>query len=215
VYAPYVLLRSLQQWRSRKAITLPGDIRDVLEATYAQSGPAEPNAWRQLREKLEQKKRTLAAQALSATQIWAQPALLDEEGVQTRFNTYLMAQLLLARSIEPVNARTVRLHLLEGGAVEAGDCHWNFDAAKGIYRNLARVPRWAVLDALADNPPSWLTNHVSQPTAVGLLRSDGCIGWPGDETETGLSYSADQGIVINRTRVPRPVTKEEFDESYD
>ena len=35
VYAPYVLLRSLQQWRNRSTLTLPDDIRPILEATYA------------------------------------------------------------------------------------------------------------------------------------------------------------------------------------
>jgi CRISPR-associated endonuclease/helicase Cas3 len=113
VYAPYVLLRSLQQWRSRVAITLPTDIRAILEATYAEPA-ADPEVWRQLHDELEQQKRNLAAHALSATNIWVQPALQDEEGVQTRFSTYPMAHLLLARSIESVDAHTVQLHLLEG-----------------------------------------------------------------------------------------------------
>jgi CRISPR-associated endonuclease/helicase Cas3 len=214
VYAPYVLLRSLQQWRGRKDITLPADIRDILEATYAEPGPADPKAWRQLHEELEQQKRRLADQALSNTHIWDQPTLRDAEGVQTRFTSYRMAQLLLARSIEPLNARTVRLQLLEGEIVEAGDRHWNFGAAKAIYRNLTRVPQWSVSAALA-NAPGWLTNHVSQPTAVGLLRRDGGIAWHGGETETGLSYSSDRGIVIKRKRVARAVAQEESDESYD
>ncbi len=214
VYAPYVLLRSLQQWRGRNAITLPADIRDTLEATYSESGSADPAAWRQLHEELQQHKCRLADQALSNTHIWDQPALRDDEGVQTRFSNYPMAQLLLARSIESLNARTARLHLLEGETVEANDRHWNFGAARAIYRNLTRVPRWSVSAALA-NAPGWLTTHVSQPTAVGLLRCDGGIALLGKESETGLSYSSDQGILINRKHVARAVTQEESDESYD
>jgi hypothetical protein len=103
--------------------------------------------------------------------------------------------------------------LLEGEIVEAGDRHWDFSAAKGIHRNLTRVPWWAVSAALAQ-PPGWLANHVSQSTAIGLVRPDGSIGWLGNETETGLSYSADQGIIINRKRM-RIAAREEFDESYD
>src|SRR5881397_261227 len=57
VYAPYVLLRSLEQWRVRNAIMLPGDIRPILEATYADPSPDEPMTWRQLREQLEEQKR--------------------------------------------------------------------------------------------------------------------------------------------------------------
>jgi hypothetical protein len=124
-----------------------------------------------------------------------------------------MAHLLMARSIESVNAHTVRLQLLEGEPLVASDRDWNFNTAKAVYRNLTRMPRWAVSTALL-KPPGWLTNHVSQPTAVGLLRSDGSIRWLGSETETGLSYHADLGIIVSHKRVPR-VAQEELDESYD
>ena len=197
VYAPYVLLRSLQQWRGRESITLPTDVRCLLEATYAEPATAEPRAWHELRNDLEKQKRKLADQALSATLVWSQPALLDEEGVQTRYGSYPTAGLLLARTVETTGSTTVRLSLLDGPAVEASDRAWSFDAAKAIHRNLARVPRWAV-DAALRNSPGWLTNHVAQPAAVGLLRPDGGIGWLDGEMETGVSYHADQGLIIKR-----------------
>jgi CRISPR-associated endonuclease/helicase Cas3 len=213
VYAPYVLLRSLRQWRGRDAITLPTDIHAILEATYADSSADEPEAWRELREQLEEQKRKLGAFALSATNIWFNPPLKDEEGVQTRYSSYPMAQLLLPSEITPLDSHSARLCLLDGTTVTAHDRDWNFATAKAIHRNLTRVPRWAVAAGLM-NPPGWLTNHVSQPTGVARLLSDGSICWPGNEQQTGLSYHHDQGIIIHRERVPR-VTEEEFDESYD
>ena len=36
VYAPYVLLRSLSMWRSRRQVVIPGDLRVLLEGTYAE-----------------------------------------------------------------------------------------------------------------------------------------------------------------------------------
>jgi len=213
VYAPYVLLRSLQQWRGRESITLPNDVRSLLEATYAEPAAAEPPAWHELRNDLEKQKRKLADQALSATLVWSQPALLDEEGVQTRYGSYPTAGLLLARTVETTGLTTVRLSLLDGPAVEASDRAWSFDAAKAIHRNLARVPRWAV-DAALRNSPGWLTNHVAQPAAVGLLRPDGGIGWLDGEMETGVSYHPDQGLIIKRAPARR-APREDFDESYD
>lgn len=213
VYAPYVLLRSFQQWRGRDAITLPTDIRAILEATYAEPAPDEPDAWQELHRQLEQQKDRLAALALSATNVWTIPALADEEGVQTRCSTYPMAQLLLASEITSLDSHSARLCLLDGAGVTAHDRDWNFDTAKAIHRNLTRVPRWAVATALI-NPPGWLTNHVSQPAAVARLQPDGSIRWLGDEKQSGLSYQADQGIIIHRERVPR-VPQEESDESYD
>jgi CRISPR-associated endonuclease/helicase Cas3 len=213
VYAPYVLLRSLQQWRRRLAITLPADVRSILEATYAEPVTAEPEAWRQLRDDLVKRKQALADTALSATNVWSQPALPDDEGVQTRYSNYATASLLVVHRLDSLDAQTVRLHLLDGTHVEASAREWDFEAAKSIHRSLARLPRWAVATGL-ESPPGWLTNHVPQPAAVGLLRADGRVVWPGSDTETGLSYHADHGIIIRREAMPRK-PREELDESYD
>jgi len=49
--------------------------------------------------------------------------------------------------------------------------------------------------------PDWLTNYLHQPAALGLLHADGSI-WGGDgEAILGLSYHAEQGIIIDRTRI--------------
>ena len=212
VYAPYVLLRSLQQWRGRTTITLPGDIRTILEATYADPVDDEPSEWRKLREQLESQKDKMARQALNATTIWNNPALPDEEGVQTRYSSYPMAQLLLTRQITPVDAHSVRLDLLNGDTVTASDRDWNFDAAKAIHRNLTRVPRWAV-SAFLSNLHGWLTNHVYQSTAVGLLRTDGSIRTVDGNTDMGLSYHADEGVRIHRDRLKQP--PKDDDEYFD
>ena len=213
VYAPYVLLRSLQLWRGRATITLPSDIRPILEATYADPTASEPHAWQELREQLEKQKEKMARQALNATNIWNNPALQDEEGVQTRFSTYLTAQLLVVTQITPLDAHSVRLELLNGETVTAADREWNPDAAKAMHRNLVRVPRWAVATGLA-KPPDWLANHIAQPTATGLLLPNGDIRWHGNGQQTGLCYQTDQGIIINRERIPCALN-EESDESYD
>ena len=96
--------------------------------------------------------RALADVALSATNVWTQPALPDDEGVQTRYSSYPTASLLLVRDVETLDAQTVRLHLLDGTQTEASAREWDFDAAKSIHRNLARLPRWAVAAALQVEP---------------------------------------------------------------
>ena len=213
VYAPYVLLRSLEQWRGRATIHLPDDIRAILEATYADPAGGEPLAWRELHEQLEKQKEKMERKALSATRIWAIPALPDEEDVQTRLSTCPTAPLLLANEITPLDSVSVRLSLLDGTAVAAHSYNRNPDAAKAIYRNLARVPRWSVAARLTESP-HWLAKHVTQPTALGVVCQDGSIRWPGDEHQTGLSYDADQGIIIDRKRVAR-APEEESNESCD
>lgn len=213
IYAPYVLLRSFQQWRGRSAITLPNDIRTILEATYADPTNGEPPVWRGLYLELEKQKAKMAQQAFNASNIWNNPALPDDEGVQTRISTYPMAQLLLATEITSLNAHSARVSVLDGEEITADARHWNFSAAKAIYRNLVRVPRWAVAAGLS-KPPGWLVNHVTQPTSLGLLQPDGDVCWSGQERQTGLSYQADQGVIINRERAAR-TSHEDSDESYD
>ena len=214
VYDPYVLVRSFQQWRERATISLPADIRSILEATYDEPSATEPPAWQELRKQLEKQKDKMARQAVNATTIWNTPALPDEEGIQTRYSSYPMSQLLLGRQIIRQDVHTCRLDLLSGESVTASDRDWNFDAAKAIHRNLTPVPRWA-LSAFLQNPPGWLSNHVHQPTVFGLLQADGRVRASDSDADTGLSYQADQGILIHRDRVPRAMQEEGVDESYD
>jgi CRISPR-associated endonuclease/helicase Cas3 len=195
VYAPYVLLRSLALWRCREAITIPGEIRGVLEATYAETAD-EPPAWRELRTSLEEEKERMARMALTAASVWAVPALGDEEGVQTRLNDRPTAQLLLVQQVQKSADGSTHLHLLDGEKVKVRAGEWSFAAAKAMHRNLVRLPRWAALGGLK-GPPTWLTNHFASVPALGVVSTDGSIVWPGFDGPTGLAYDPDEGVIIN------------------
>ena len=92
----------------------------------------------------------MANVAFNATRIWTTPSLYDEEGVQTRYGTYPMVHLLLLREMVRVDSNSVRLWLLNGGTPVAQDRDWNLDTARGIHRNLVRVPRWAIAEHLGN-----------------------------------------------------------------
>jgi CRISPR-associated endonuclease/helicase Cas3 len=196
VYAPYVLLRSLIQWRSRRHIALPSDIRTVLERTYEDARADDPPAWAELRAELENHNRKMAALAMSATAVWAQPDLADEEGVQTRYNSYPSAELLLIRGIDRLDKHSERVVLLNGETVTVHDREWSFATAKAMHWNLVRVPRWAA-EAGFGTVSRGVANHVSQRAAVGVVQ-DGAVFWPGQTKATRLTYYPDRGIVIDR-----------------
>jgi CRISPR-associated endonuclease/helicase Cas3 len=213
VYAPYILLRTLAQWQARTGLALPDDIRPLLEATYAE-WPDEPAAWRELRAQLESAKDKLSRLALNNTNVWNQPALDDDEGVQTRYNSRPTAQLLLATIVEPLTKGLARVALVNGQTIEAADRDWSFAAAKAIHWNLVRVPRYAVAGALPATP-AWLRQHVSGQCALGLVR-DGQIYWPGSDTLSGLTWHPDEGVFIppRLVAVKSPNPQDDY-ESYD
>ncbi len=212
VYAPYVLLRSLKQWSELEHITLPDQLRSILEKTYTDVGTDEPVPWQQLREKLERQKEKMTRLAVSATLVWTNPALRDEEGVQTRLSSYPAAQLLLVTDINRDSGDTI-LRLLDGTEATVLKREWSFSAAKSIHRNLVRMPYWAVTEGVK-NAPDWLGDYVNHPVAVGSVQQDGSIVWSGQKRTTGLSYDPDQGLVIDREQ-RRSLRNEDFDEPCD
>lgn len=217
VYAPYVLARSLHQWRARDRLALPGDIRAILEATYKPL-EREPEGWRELRAELEARKEQLRSRAAAATAVWSLPALADEEGVQTRWGSLRTVQLLLMCGAEPVKKNTMRLRLLDGQEVEVNAYDWRIEAARAIHRNLVRIPRWAAQGAVGDRH-EWLDNYVHQPAVAGLWCDNGEIRWLGREAEqSGLSYHPDEGVRIHREQLERAQCRpqgDESNESYD
>jgi hypothetical protein len=185
----------------------------LLEATYAEL-PDEPPAWRELRAELESVKDKLHRLALNNTNVWNQPALPDEEGVQTRYNSRPTAQLLLATSVEPLAKGLARVALVNGQTIEAADRDWSFPAAKAIHGNLVRVPRYAVTAALPATP-AWLRLHVSGECALGLVR-DGQIYWPGADAPSELTWHPNEGVFIPQhlLKVKSPDPQDDY-ESYD
>jgi hypothetical protein len=120
---------------------------------------------------------------------------------------------LLVTAIESRDSHSVRLDLPDGTVVLVHDHDWNFDTAKALHRNLTRVPYWTVARALP-HQPRWFTSYVSHATVVARLHPDGSVRWLGDAQHSGLSYQADQGIIIQREHIPATL-QEESDESYD
>jgi CRISPR-associated endonuclease/helicase Cas3 len=195
VYAPYILLRSLVEWRSRERVVLPGDIRSILEATYADL-EEEPSSWKELRETLENERSRMARLAINATTIWHTPVLIDEEGVQTRWNSRPSALVLLVKHSEQLSRTQKRLVLLDGSEIVAGDRKWEFDTAKKVHCNSVRVPLWAVSTVPAESS-RWLESYAGPKAVVGRITTKGDIVCEEGSTRAGLAYDPDQGIMID------------------
>lgn len=98
VYAPYVLCRSLEQWRQRSDISLPQDIRPILERTYAERVETLPPLIAALQE-LQTARDALRSRALYATASGGQQGM--DEIPPTRLNQRPEADVLLLRQWHP------------------------------------------------------------------------------------------------------------------
>lgn len=219
VYAPYVCLRTFEVWNQRTHIVLPVEIRPLLEATYADPPPDEPACWVELRRELQDCSSRLREAAASATLVLRQPALADDEGVQTRWNDRPTVQLLLATQ-PPVNlpGHLIRLTLADGTVSDFPDFRFEMAAARAVHRNLVRIPAWAVKN-LAINTPSWLAQLAQWNTVLGVVReTDGAIVI--GEAQTGMTWHPDEGVTLPRrtamaTPHSTPTLDYEDDEPYD
>ncbi len=218
VYAPYVLLRTFELWRTRHVLVLPADIRPLLEATYAVPPADEPDPWRVLHAELEKRHAELQGAAVQNGNPW-QMQFKDEEGRQTRWNSRpSIAVLLVCKIFEWNDSRGARIKLLNGEECKIKAWQFSLAAARSIHRNLVNVPRWCV-DNGGNDLPVWLREYVhGGDMVVCKLDGEKLLRIP-DGSESGMSYRDDLGVVISKRPggigAARSNMGEEDDESYD
>lgn len=211
VYAPYVLLRTMDVWQPKSAINLPGDIRPLLEATYAEPGPQEPKAWRELHAELEEEKKMLAGNAEAATRVLASPMLADKEEVLTRRKGAPTTPVVLLRSVTSGPNGLTSLTALDGSQVEVSEHEWRKSSAKLLHRWIVRTPRWMVP---ANAPqPRWLDLHGPHHATFAVVRDDGrCVF--GEDIST-VTYDPRLGIFAERAPQPTPQQWKDDDDEFD
>jgi len=190
----------LAVWRGLEEIVLPTEIRNLLEATYCDTGADVPLPWQAFHRQLEDRKRKLAANAV--TRIFANPSLNDDEGVQTRWEDFPSANLVLITRWQAAGTNGVQgITFLNGDTAEASDYKWSHAAAAAIHRNTVRVPLYAVADTLKDCP-DWLKLHSRGRFVLGVINADtGDITVDTPSDKYALQYNTDIGVKLVKTKV--------------
>ncbi len=215
VYMPYVLWRTRRVLMGRDTIRLPGDIRDLLEATYAEAAEDEPEPVARLREMLEAHRTRLRqfAQA-NRSDVTAMGILEDQEGVCTRYSDQPTTDALLVSSVDSTGP-WARIEPIDGdGAVDLHAFRRDFGITARLHRNLASVPAWHFQKLGGVQKPEWLNRHFYDPVAV-LVRNPATGGLSLDGKETGFTYDAIRGLM--RTAAPAgrsapPAPEDEYDD---
>lgn len=189
VYAPYVLLRAMEVWQYRSLISIPQDIRTVIEATYMERDN-EPESWIQLLYDCHGQALAHRQQAIMSSNLWNIP-LPDEEGVQTRLNEIPTVSLVICRE-----STKHRITFLDGTSVVTEGEGRRLDVAQAIHKNLVRVPRH-VFDTVS--PLSAFSDYLYGDQTAGTQQVDGSVTTPGLKQGVKLFYSEELGLVIHKT----------------
>ncbi len=191
-YDPYVLLRSLEQWKKLKKVGVPVDIRKLIEATYRQR-KREPSGWKQLLIDAEGKKLAFKGKALMSSNLW-QVALEDEEGVQTRLNELPTLSLVLCRSISESSAE-----FIDGTSRTIASEEFQLTTAQAIHRNLVKVPQY-LFEKTEVN--LLIARYLRGRQCVGLVQSDGVVSVRGLKNGVALRWDIELalGLVIEKRK---------------
>ncbi|MBP9013270.1 MAG: CRISPR-associated helicase Cas3' [Smithella sp.] len=135
VYDPFVLLRTLQLWKQYSQITIPKQIRELIEATYSTRND-DPPAWEKLFDDRFVRNANDRFKASMNSNYW-QPQLPDEEGVQTRLNDLPTVALVLCRHINKQEAT-----FIDGTTAQISGDEFRLATAQAIHKNLVKVPEY-------------------------------------------------------------------------
>lgn len=205
VYAPYVLVRTWEEWKKRKQIVLPAEIRDVLEATYADR-KREPSAWRELWKDVDIKRECLKSLALRATDVRGRELQPDEEGLLTRVSHQRQILLLLARSVSDRADKMhnpEEVHLLNGAKLKLDDLRqFNRDAARQLHLNTVSIPAWWLPKAIRAPLPPVLAQYFFEDAALAIYlgeRSDRLqLGVIGNGRAPTIYHHPDEGLWLGK-----------------
>lgn len=139
VYSPYVLCRSLEVWQARVAVSLPTDIRPLIEATYANRAEDGPMArWlHELDNGTTHPKRVgrKALQQLARIGLATDGKTLPEAQAQTRYSESDSFEVLLLRELQTIpGEHATRLVLLDGRTLRLP--HRRYELDKPQWRSL-------------------------------------------------------------------------------
>jgi CRISPR-associated endonuclease/helicase Cas3 len=164
VYSPYVLCRSLEVWQNRPAVAVPGQIREIIEATYADRN--ETGAMLGYLNALVKKRDELQGMALFG--LSKAGKTLPEEKASTRYSEQDSVEVLLIMNyrIDQQQDGVVVRFLSDDKPIllpnkGKGLSPWQRrELAAKLLQNTVRVADYLAPKALAGNSLDWLQDYL-------------------------------------------------------
>lgn len=222
VYSPYVLVRTWEQWREREQIVLPADIREVLEATYADR-TKDPESWRMLLTDLKTERERLKSLAMKATDVRGRELVPDEEGLLTRFSSQRQLLLLLVRWVSDKKDKLggpEEIQLLNRVKLKQESLRqFNRYAAQQLHLNTATIPAWWLPKVIREPLPRLLAQYFFEEVAMAVY-----LGERSERLELDVKnraaapticYHPDEGLRLEKPPDKKAIRAQEDGESED
>jgi CRISPR-associated endonuclease/helicase Cas3 len=190
VYAPYILLRSLEVWKAMQPkVLIPLQIRQLIETTY-EDRENEPTSWQALFNEwfgTDSAKKMMASRNCNLWQV----ALEDTEGVQTRINEMPTIALVLCRMITDQEAV-----FIDQSRGLLGSDLYQLATAQAIHKNLVKVPKYC-FDRIELCPA--FADYLYGEQSIGIVLESGEVKVNGLKKGIRLFYSDEMGLVIEKS----------------
>lgn len=188
VYAPFVLLRTLELWKAQKGkVTIPSQIRYLIEETYKDRD--EYPSWQELYNEWYGTDSAKELIAQRNSNIW-QNALDDREGVQTRINEMPTVSLVLCRSIDKR-----QVVFIDGTSGILGSEEFWYSTVQAIHRNLVKVPQYCFETVI---PEPAFAAYLYGEQSSGIVNEEGNVTVSGLNTGFKLNYTDELGLVVGK-----------------
>jgi len=196
VYAPYVLLRTWQEW-DRNIISIPSGIRRIIEDTYAiKQNPSE--SWSALKKEANDRKIKLESKAKINAAVWRMPLLEDKEGVMTRVNGQPTVSIILGQKIE--NGSIILMdNSVIPSSVNDGKVK-KVDIGIAVNRNMVKSPCW-LFDKKIKTEPKFIGHYINDVSVVSFPDENGYLDIPELKSGIKLKWSFDKGLEIIKAEV--------------
>ncbi len=161
VYSPYVLCRSLEVWHNLEVITLPHQIRDLIEATYCQRNETE--IMREYQQQLKKQCEKLASLALVG--LSKAGKTLPESKAETRYSEQESVQVLLIKKYQQIDDNKAQITLLNNKTIDLpknikfyDKSQWRKLAAL-LLQNTVQVADYLAPEKITIQKLDWLKNY--------------------------------------------------------
>lgn len=211
VYPPFALFQAQRVWGVLSQVTLPEEIRPLLEEA-SRIPERLPSGAEALRMELDKLVEQMVGTAWMNT-VFGTAALEDIEGMQTRWKSKPSGFVVLLQSPPSQSAEGISLHFLDGTTHAFVPGRFDFDLARKLHQNACRLPKYLIVDLLrASLAPAWLAQHFPESIlAVCSPDSAECLPCHAPASPAyRFSYHEEWGLSHERdSTVPRIPDEEE------